>query len=318
MGLFGNSLEAQLGRALIQQDLYRRMFDAYEHRKSAEYAADKKAEEEFWGNYNKLLDSIGSAKSDLDYFYSRTDLHLYFDISKIKDAFYKLEELRKEFADKLSDIPKGDQATGWASFASRESQDYEVHLKEEFIPFALNYFKTITTHLWSIQPLLLMEQSISSAKKNFFDPIDGRVKAVSLNADFPTLAFDRDAWETSWSNYEASKIRLINTSNELVNSWDPWKEKDIEAVMKNYAAGTLEVQATVEIFAKNLARVEEKLEKIWEIRKSVEIANEEKGNSQKEMDNFVKIEKLAKLLESGAITKEEFSAKKAELLKKIE
>jgi hypothetical protein len=36
------------------------------------------------------------------------------------------------------------------------------------------------------------------------------------------------------------------------------------------------------------------------------------------MDNFVKIEKLAKLLESGAITKEEFSAKKAELLKKIE
>jgi hypothetical protein len=163
-----------------------------------------------------------------------------------------------------------------------------------------------------------MEQSISSAKKNFFDPIDGRVKAVSLNADFPTLAFDRDAWETSWSNYEASKIRLINTSNELVNSWDPWKEKDIEAVMKNYAAGTLEVQATVEIFAKNLARVEEKLEKIWEIRKSVEIANEEKGNSQKEMDNFVKIEKLAKLLESGAITKEEFSAKKAELLKKIE
>lgn len=318
MGLFGNNLEAQVGRALFQQDLYRRMFDAYEHRKSAEYAADKKAEEEFWGNYNKLLDSIHSTKSDLDNFYGRKDLHLFFDVGQIRSAFHKLEELRKEFAVKLSKIPKGDLATGWASFANRESQDYEVHLREEFIPFALNYFKTITTHLWSIQPLLLMEQSVSSTKKNFFDPIDERVKAVSVNIDFPTLEFDRDGWETSWSNYEASKGMLINTSNAIVNSWDPWKEKDIEAVLKNYAAATVEVQSTAEIFAKNLVKVEEKLEKIWEIRKSVEISNEVKNKSRQEMDSFAKIEKLAKLLESGAITKAEFSSKKAELLKKID
>jgi hypothetical protein len=317
MGLFGNSFEAQLGRALFQQDLYRRMFDAYELRKSTEYAADKKAEEEFWGNYNKLLDSIVSAKSDLDNFYQRPDLHLIAEISQIRNAFTKLEDFRKDFVDKFNDIPKGDQATGWAFFASRESQDYESHLKEEFIPFALSYFKILTTHLWSIQPILLMEQSLSEAKKNYLHPIDDRLAAVLASIDLATLDFDRDGWNASWTEYEDKKIKFYEASHEIVKTWDPWTEKDIESILKKYALTTKAMQTSGDNFTKHLVRVEKKLEKIWEIRKSVEISSQVKKSNVEELDNFSKIEKLAKLLDAGAITKAEYTAKKAELLKGI-
>ena len=317
MGLFGNSLEAQLGRALFQQDLYRRMFDAYENRKSAEYAADKKAEEEFWENYNKLLDSIVSAKSDLDNFYQRTDLHLFAEISQIQNEFNKLENFRKDFVDKFNDIPKGNQATGWAFFASRESQDYESHLKEEFIPYALSYFKILTTHLWSIQPILLMEQSLFEAKKNYIDPIDERLTAVLASTDLATLEFDRDGWNASFTEYENKKTKFYKASHEIVTTLDPWKEKDIEAILTKYASTSKAMQTSGNNFTKHLVRVEKKLEKIWEIRKSVEISGQVKKRNVEELDNFSKIERLAKLLDAGAITKEEFAAKKAELLKGI-
>jgi hypothetical protein len=317
MGLFGNSLEAQLGRALFQQDLYRRMFDAYEHRKSAEYIADKKAEEEFWGNYNKLLDSIVSAKSDLDNFYQRTDLHLIAEVSQIKSALNKLEELRKDFIDKFNDIPKGDEATGWAFFASRESQDYESHLKEDFIPYALSYFKILTTHLWSIQPILLMEKSLSEAKKSHLGPIEDRLASVLASKDLATLDFDRDGWNASWTEYENKKNMFYEASYEIVKTWDPWKEKDIEAILTKYALTTTSMKSAGDNFTKHLERVEKKLEKIWEIKKSVEISSQAVKLGSQELDNFSKIEKLAKLLEAGAITKAEFAAKKAELLKGI-
>ena len=317
MGLFGNSLEAQLGRALFQQDLYRRMFDAYEHRKSAEYIADKKAEEEFWGNYNKLLDSIVSAKSDLDNFYQRTDLHLIAEVSQIKSALNKLEELRKDFIDKFNDIPKGDEATGWAFFASRESQDYESHLKEDFIPYALSYFKILTTHLWSIQPILLMEKSLSEAKKSHLGPIEDRLASVLASKDLATLDFDRDGWNASWREYENKKNMFYEASYEIVKTWDPWKEKDIEAILTKYALTTTSMKSAGDNFTKHLERVEKKLEKIWEIKKSVEISSQAVKLGSQELDNFSKIEKLAKLLEAGAITKAEFAAKKAELLKGI-
>ena len=317
MGLFGNSLEAQLGRALFQQDLYRRMFDAYEHRKSAEYIADKKAEEEFWGNYNKLLDSIVSAKSDLDNFYQRTDLHLIAEVSQIKSALNKLEELRKDFIDKFNDIPKGDEVTGWAFFASRESQDYESHLKEDFIPYALSYFKILTTHLWSIQPILLMEKSLSEAKKSHLGPIEDRLASVLASKDLATLDFDRDGWNASCTEYENKKNMFYEASYEIVKTWDPWKEKDIEAILTKYALTTTSMKSAGDNFTKHLERVEKKLEKIWEIKKSVEISSQAVKLGSQELDNFSKIEKLAKLLEAGAITKAEFAAKKAELLKGI-
>jgi len=317
MGLFGNSLEAQLGRALFQQDLYRRMFDAYEHRKSAEYIADKKAEEEFWGNYNKLLDSIVSAKSDLDNFYQRTDLYLIAEVSQIKSALNKLEELRKDFIDKFNDIPKGDEATGWAFFASRESQDYESHLKEDFIPHALSYFKILTTHLWSIQPIILMEKSLSEAKKSYLGPIEDRLASVLASEDLATLDFDRDGWNASWTEYENKKNMFYEASYEIVKTWDPWKEKDIEAILTKYALTTTTMKSAGDNFTKHLERVEKKLEKIWEIKKSVEISSQAVKLGSQELDNFSKIEKLAKLLEAGAITKAEFAAKKAELLKGI-
>lgn len=317
MGLFGNSLEAQLGRALFQQDLYRRMFDAYEHRKSAEYIADKKAEEEFWGNYNKLLDSIVSAKSDLDNFYQRTDLLLIAEVSQIKTALNKLEELRKDFIDKFNDIPKGDEATGWAFFASRESQDYESHLKEDFIPYALSYFKILTTHLWSIQPILLMEKSLSEAKKSYLGPIEDRLASVLASQDLATLDFDRDGWNASWTEYENKKNMFYEASYEIVKTWDPWKEKDIEAILAKYSLTSTTMKSAGDNFTKHLERVEKKLEKIWEIKKSVEISSQAVKLGSQELDNFSKIEKLAKLLEAGAITKAEFAAKKAELLKGI-
>ena len=68
----------------------------------------------------------------------------------------------------------------------------------------------------------------------------------------------------------------------------------------------------------NLEKVEKLLEKIWEIRKTAELTAQVQGGANQEPDNFAKIEKLARLFQSGAITEAEFASKKAVLLKSIE
>ena len=60
------------------------------------------------------------------------------------------------------------------------------------------------------------------------------------------------------------------------------------------------------------------LKKIWEMRKSAEIRTQANTGVSPELDVFGIIEKLLELLNKGAITQEEFSEKKAELLKKIQ
>jgi hypothetical protein len=71
-------------------------------------------------------------------------------------------------------------------------------------------------------------------------------------------------------------------------------------------------------FIKHLEKVEKLLEKIWEIRKTAELTAQVQGGANQEPDNFAKIEKLARLFQSGAITEAEFASKKAELLRSIE
>jgi hypothetical protein len=59
------------------------------------------------------------------------------------------------------------------------------------------------------------------------------------------------------------------------------------------------------------------LEKVWEIRKTAEIATQVSQPSNQAQDSFSKIEKLAHLLQIGAITEDEFKTKKSELLGEI-
>ena len=93
MALFGNSLEAQLSRALFQQDIYRRMLDAYEERVSKEKFESKKSEEEFWSNYDKLVESISTTKTEIDNFYQKNDLYLF---PKSHAGLVRLQSLRND------------------------------------------------------------------------------------------------------------------------------------------------------------------------------------------------------------------------------
>ena len=317
MTLFGNSLEAQLSRALFQQDLYRRMLDGYQERVNKEKFESKKSEEEFWSNYDKLLESISTTKTEIDNFYQKSDLYLFPRKEQAREALAKLESLRKEFLEKYEGIPKGEQATGWAFFANKESRDIKDYLKEDFIPFALGYFKTISNHLSSLQPILFMHTSMTELQQSTLGALDLRYSEVSRNAEFSDLDFDKEAWDQAWDDYTNHKEGLLKANKEIIDSWEPWAEKDIEVILRSYeGVYTLTVQAA-KSFAKHLEKVEKKLEKIWEIRKKLEISNQRRSTGDEELDTFTKIEKLAKLLEQGAITQEEFSEKKAELLKKI-
>ncbi len=317
MTLFGNSLEAQLSRALFQQDLYRRMLDGYQERVNKEKFESRKSEEEFWSNYDKLLESISTTKTEIDNFYQKSDLYLFPRKEQAREALAKLETLRKEFLEKYDGIPKGEQATGWAFFANKESRDIKDYLKEDFIPFALGYFKSISNHLSSLQPIIFMHTSMTELEQGMVGTLDQRYSEVTRNVEFSDSEFDRVAWDQSWSEYKNSINKLQQANEEIIESWDPWAEKDIEVILRRYeGVYNLAVQAA-KSFAKNLEKVEKKLEKIWEIRKKLEISNQRRSAGDEELDTFAKIEKLAKLLEQGAITQEEFSEKKAELLKKI-
>lgn len=316
--LFGNSLEAQIGRALFTQDLLRRMLDSYEQRKNSEYAANKKAEEEFWDNYNQLLDSIGKTKSELDNFYQRDDLHFLNEENRVRDAILKLEELRQVFVSQFNEIPKGDQATGWSYFAARENQDYETHIRTDFIPNALIYFKTLTTHFFSIQPIILLMETTNKITHDLYESIDERLSHFNENQDFATLEFDRKSFDSAQENFVQSRVKLYDANLQIIETWDPWLEKDIESILKNYETVSVAAYQAGEKFMKHLLQVESLLKKIWEMRKSAEIRTQANTGVSPELDVFGIIEKLLELLNKGAITQEEFSEKKAELLKKIQ
>jgi hypothetical protein len=317
MTLFGNSLEAQLSRALFQQDIYRRMLDAYQERVSKEKFESKKSEEEFWSNYDKLVESISTTKTEIDNFYQKNDLYLFPKKEQAREALIKLENLRREFLEKYDGIPKGEQATGWAFFANKESRDIKDYLKEDFIPFALSYFKTINIHLSSLQPILFMHASMTEMRQGAVGTLSQRYLEVTRNTEFANLEFDHALWDQSWLNYKNSNEVLEKANTEIIDGWDPWAEKDIESILRKYEGVVNLTVNAANIFTKLLEKVEKKLEKIWEIRKRVEISNEINPTVEEELDVFAKIEKLARLLEQGAITQKEFSQKKAELLKKI-
>ena len=317
MTLFGNSLEAQLSRALFQQDLYRRMLDGYQERVNKEKFESKKSEEEFWSNYDKLLESISTTKTEIDNFYQKSDLYLFPRKEQAREALTKLEILRREFLEKYDGIPKGEQATGWAFFANKESRDIKDYLMEDFIPFALGYFKSISNHLSSLQPIIFLHTSMTELQQSALGTLDERYFEVTQNAEFSDLEFDKEAWDKAWVDYKNCKGTLLKANVEIIDSWEPWAEKDIEVILRRYeGVYNLTIQAA-KLFAKHLEKVEKKLEKIWEIRKKLEISNQIRATGDEELDTFAKIEKLAKLLEQGAITQKEFSQKKAELLKKI-
>jgi hypothetical protein len=92
----------------------------------------------------------------------------------------------------------------------------------------------------------------------------------------------------------------------------------LNAILGDYAKVTGAMYRAGNDFIKHLEKVEKLLEKIWEIRKTAELTAQVQGGANQEPDNFAKIEKLAQLFQSGAITEAEFASKKAELLKSIE
>lgn len=315
MTLFGNSLEAQVSRALFQQDLYRRMLDAYQERINKENFQSKKSEEEFWSNYNKLIESITSTKAEIDNFYQQSDLYLFPNKQLANEALTKLEELRKNFLKKYDGIPKGEQATGWAYFANKESRDIKEHLKDDFIPHALDYFKLLNNHLTSLQPILFVHACMTGMPEIATGILEQRYSAAISSAQFSELELDKTRWDQSWKAYVECKAILLKTNTQIIDSWQPWGESDIEAILRDYEVVVKKSKLAADDFMKLLNKIERKIDKLWEMKKRQEISG--KSNSAKEPDTFEKIEKLAKLYELGAITESEYLAKKAELLKRI-
>ena len=310
MSLFGSGFESQMSRALFQQDIYRRMFDDYDKRQDLEDQEYAKAHQEFLDNFNNLVTSITDAKTILNKFYSENDLHFLNENRRVFNTMTQLQVHADEFMEQWKQIPDVDGP-------NYRSGDHTKHLKEKFIPHALSFFKILQIQSLSIQPVILMKRTFNDASKNFYGPIDERASAVVQNEDIGPLEFDRDGWNDSWNSYDAAKVAWGDANVAIIKNWDPWIETDIHAVLDDYAKVTGAMYRAGNDFVKHLEKVEKLLEKIWEIRKTAELTAQVQGGANQEPDNFAKIEKLARLFQSGAITEEEFSAKKAELLKDI-
>jgi hypothetical protein len=138
---------------------------------------------------------------------------------------------------------------------------------------------------------------------------------VTRNAQFSELEIDPVGWDQSWKTYKECKAILEKTNAEIIESWEPWGERDVEAILRAYEVVIKKSKLAADDFLKKLNKIENKIDKLWEMKKQQEISG--KNNPNKEPDIFEKIEKLAKLLEFGAITEAEYAAKKAELLKQI-
>ena len=162
-----------------------------------------------------------------------------------------------------------------------------------------------------------MDKTFKDASRNFYGPIDERITAITENEDIGPLEFDREGWNNAYNDYDNAKVAWGDANVAIIKNWDPWTETDIHAILDDYAKVTGAMYRAGNDFIKHLEKVERLLEKIWEIRKTAELTAQVQGRPNQESGNFEKIEKLARLFQSGAITEEEFSTKKAELLKNI-
>ena len=286
------------------------MFDDYDRRQDLEDQEYAKAHQEFLDNFNNLVTSITDAKTNLDKFYSENDLHFLNENKRVFHAMTRLEEFSIEFVNQWNQIPDVDSP-------NYKSGDHTKHLKEKFIPYALNFFKLLQIQSLSIQPIILMKQTFNDASKNFYGPIDERITAITENEDIGSLEFDREGWNNAYNDYDNAKVAWGDANVAIIKNWNPSTETDIHAILDDYAKVTGNMYRAGNDFIKHLEKVEKLLAKIWEIRKTAELTAQVQGRANQESDNFAKIEKLARLFQSGAITEEEFSTKKAELLKNI-
>jgi hypothetical protein len=310
VSLFGNDFESQMGRALFQQDLYRRMFDDFERRDDArhelEFQERLKKQDDFWEKINGLIETINSTTSDLDSFYADRDLaEALNENGRVFHVINKMNEYREEYQVVAKE------------FISRSSEGNEIFINQQFMPKALKYFKVLNIHALSLQPFILMSRTFNDASRNFYGPIDERITAITENEDLRNLDFDREAWNSAYITYDEAKVAWGDANVAIIRDWDPWIEKDIQKTLDDYAKVTATMYRAGNNFIKHLDKVEKMLERVWEIRKAAEIAAQVSQPNNQAQDSFSKIEKLAHLLQIGAITEEEFKTKKSELLGEI-
>jgi hypothetical protein len=310
MSLFGNDIEAQMGRALFRQDLYTRMFNDYERREDAKSEARfqdwKKENDAFYERVTSLTHSIGETTRDINDFYKQDDSHALNENNRVFQVMNKLEQFFDEY--RLV-------ANEWNSTTPETNEKF---LQDTFLPAALKYYKILNIHALSLQPFILMNKTFKDASKNFYGPIDERITAIHENEDIRPLEFDREGWNNAYNDYDNAKVAWGDANVAIIKNWDPWTETDIHAILDDYAKVTGAMYSAGNKFIKHLEKVEKLLEKIWEIRKTAELTAQVQGGANQEPDNFAKIEKLARLFQSGAITEAEFASKKAELLRSIE
>jgi len=310
MSLFGNDIEAQMGRALFRQDLYTRMFDDYERREDAKSEARfqdwKKENDEFYERVTSLTDSIRETTLDINNFYKQDDSRALNEGERVFHVMNKLQQFFDEYQLVSNE---------WLSTTPETNKKF---LQDTFLPAALKYYKILNVHALSLQPFILMNKTFKDATKNFYGPIDERITAITENEDIGPLEFDREGWNNAYNDYDNAKVAWGDANVAIIENWDPWTEKDIHAILDEYAKVTGAMYSAGNKFIKHLEKVEKLLEKIWEIRKTAELTSQVGGGVKQEPDGFAKIEKLAQLFQSGAITEAEFASKKAELLKSIE
>ena len=309
MSLFGNDIESQMGRALFQQDLYRRMFDDFERRDDAEHEArfqeQLKQQEEFWERVHSLIKSISDTYSDIYNFYQQEISQSLNENGRVLQVMDKLSEFRAEYDLVLKE------------YLSCSPETIEKFLQDTFMPEALKYYKILNLHTLSLQPFILVNKTFNDASKNFYGPIDERITAITENEDVGPLEFDREGWNSAYSNYDEAKVAWGDVNVAIIKNWDPWAEKDIHAILDDYAKVTSAMYRAGNDFIKHLEKVEKLLDKIWEIRKTAELTVQVVTPNIQAPDTFTKIEKLAHLLQVGAITQDEFKVKKRELLEEI-
>jgi|LakMenEpi03Aug12_release.lakeMendotaPanAssembly.Ray.scaffolds.fasta_scaffold453540_1 hypothetical protein len=310
MSLFGNDIEAQMGRALFQQDLYTRMFNDYERREDAKSEARfqdwKKENDEFYERVTSLTNSIGETTRDINNFYKQDES---LSLNEDGRVFHVMNKL-KQFFDEYQLV--------FNEYISCSTEASKKFLQDTFLPVALKYYKILNVHVLSLQPFILMSKTFKEASKNFYGPIDERITAITQNEDIGPLEFDREGWNNAYNDYDNAKVAWGDANVAIIKNWDPWTETDIHAMLGDYAKVTSAMYRAGNDFVKHLEKVEKLLEKIWEIRKTADLTAQFGGGVKQEPDGFAKIEKLAQLFQSGAITETEFASKKAELLKNIE
>jgi hypothetical protein len=292
----------------IFDDLANTYLQSYEMKKQAEMNNYEKTLESITGLFQELTSGVNGINEQLNRTYESAEENNFFwyEDFKIEEAFGLLSSKYVEFWDQAN--PARERYLSNHDIDQlKNAIDLRIH------PLALKYIESaqaLIRNIPNVAYMCMMDQRVEI-----------RIDKVNEHLDFDYSEFSEIDFDATILHDLKAKAfecyeRIFNLGQDLIREWQPFGDAAIPGWKDSYDLALKQFQEYEGKIISNANHARSMFQKLWEIRKQVELSKAPTATILTDSP-FDRIEKLGGLLEKGLITKDEYEAKKAQILKEI-